>query len=122
MAQLLISCYFNFDCIINNAQLYLTEYYYYKNLSNIVSDIINIDIEKYIKENGLPRNLYLYQNSIESLETIPFNLLFSLDQLHLFSNKITNIKFGNFIHLNELKELKLDKNEIRSFIWVLLTY
>ena len=34
---------------------------------------------------------------------------------HLFSNKITTIKIGNFIHLGKLEELMLDKNEIGSF-------
>jgi insulin-like growth factor-binding protein complex acid labile subunit len=59
--------------------------------------------------------LYLYQNSIDSIETISFNTLRSLKKLHLFSNKIKTIKFWNFIHLQSVNELKLDKNEIVSF-------
>ena len=35
--------------------------------------------------------------------------------MHLFSNKITNIKIGNFIHLVKLEELMINKNEINSF-------
>jgi Leucine-rich repeat (LRR) protein len=58
--------------------------------------------------------LYLYQNNIDTIETIPFNTLYSLRKLHISSNKITSIKFGNFIHLVKLEELKLDKNEITS--------
>ena len=50
--------------------------------------------------------MHLYQNEIENIETIPFNTLYSLKILHLFSNKVRSIKFGNFIHLVKLKELK----------------
>ena len=93
--SLLISSYFSVDCIINNSQLYLSEYYYYKIIKNIVSDIIDIDIEKYIKENGLPRKLYLYQNIYDEEH---YNKHYNKFKLFLKSNfDCSNVYFNEFI-------------------------
>jgi len=93
--SILISSYFSFDCIINNSQLYLSEYFYYKIIKNIVSDIIDIDIETYIKENGLPRKLYLYQNIYDEEH---YNKHYKKFKLFLKSNfDCSNVYFNEFI-------------------------
>tara|TARA_B100000925_G_C22004608_1_gene473021 strand:+ start:1507 stop:2289 length:783 start_codon:yes stop_codon:yes gene_type:complete len=60
------SSYFNKSCLIQNSQIYLEEYFYFNELKKIVNDVKYTDINKFIKENGPPKDILICQNQLDT--------------------------------------------------------
>jgi len=99
---LLFASLFNQYCVINNGQIYLEKYQYFKHMKNIIgNDIVYNNIENIITNDIAPKHIYIYQNINDTHHymdhTLPFvDMLNSINYksftLNLFDIKSTKKK------------------------------
>lgn len=96
------SSYFNQYALIQNSQIYLDKYPYYKEMIDIIEDndnkIIYNNIDIFFKKYGAPKKIYLFQNKLDTHHYTEHYIPFKKFMDITYPNKLDEYIFENSGH------------------------